>query len=667
MSFNTQQDDSFISNSNKTDNQIDNQVDNYNTTQRQFTFTHNEKSASDMNEISNPFLNNNSNNISNPFTKSTVLQNPFKRDSIKDSQSEVILNNPFALTNKITSNNSISYSTYNPFLPKNEEKKQSENIEKDKVRSNPFAIMKSNNINTNSSDINTRNAQINYSNVKKQITDLCKNSKKSKDKLSLLKIKNLNSKEEQKDFPSSILNSNIKTKIFSIFNSSMLKYQDLLAKEIKEKINNIDNIETTKDRVNEDSENTNNLNTTKDNENDNRDKNNKLINSYIYQYNNLKYTDTKSVNDKKSNILDSQISIQSNPILKTTFYFGETLEYQESEILEYKDLRYPFNYNQNGILEKTICGFLNRHGGFLFIGITDSNFVRGVLLQNKDIDNCRNHILNLTTKFYPKVKRDLILVDVFDMFNLINKQKISNLYIIKVTVKQGNPRKLYSVDDLHCYKSFIRIQAQTSMLTPLDIEEEIIKRKMVNEDEEKKYLERVNDSNNRIRVIDSNLLINNTKKAIFERLKEEYSSDESDSDAYISDSDSSFDDYEPDDDDHYDNNYSWGKKGKTIMKKKKNKIKPVLNEDEYKNKQWDKFKEVVKTINSEKNVNKIRNCEDIIDLLCIKNNIPRKFENYKNNYHNTYMPNNNNNNNNKRYYSKSKSYFNKNNNNYNQY
>lgn len=53
------------------------------------------------------------------------------------------------------------------------------------------------------------------------------------------------------------------------------------------------------------------------------------------------------------------------------FYKDEVLDESESLTLEYKDYGYPWSQPLCHTIKKTICGFLNRNGGILLIGITE--------------------------------------------------------------------------------------------------------------------------------------------------------------------------------------------------------------------------------------------------------------------------------------------------------
>ena len=202
--------------------------------------------------------------------------------------------------------------------------------------------------------------------------------------------------------------------------------------------------------------------------------------------------------------INSKVNVYLNPVIIQKFYYKQVVDSNESEIIEYKRYSWPFKDELNKVLTKTICGFINRNGGYLFIGISDDKVIEGIYLTNKELDDCKNYILNLTTKFYPKCKKDLLLIFDYPVYNTLG-DKIKDLYILKIVIKKGKPNKLYSVEE-NCYRSFIRIQGHTSALSCVEVEEEIKRRAHLDENE---FQEQMAINGNFFRESNSSFLNNN--------------------------------------------------------------------------------------------------------------------------------------------------------------
>ena len=183
---------------------------------------------------------------------------------------------------------------------------------------------------------------------------------------------------------------------------------------------------------------------------------------------------------------------------KDKFIYNEIIVDDESSTLEYKRYNYPFSELNTQILKQTINAFINFKGGHIYIGISDYKEVKGILLNDKDKDNCGMHITGLIRKFYPDglydnirvefkdVKRNKCKIRYCDNDN-INKNELiyssfleKKLYIVKIIINRGNKNKLYSLDNNY-FQSYIRLGASNIRLKTREIYEEIVKRSKYNE------------------------------------------------------------------------------------------------------------------------------------------------------------------------------------------
>ena len=170
------------------------------------------------------------------------------------------------------------------------------------------------------------------------------------------------------------------------------------------------------------------------------------------------------------------------------FYKGELLIAEEDETIEYKNYKMPLDFkydtsvgndkHTNEIifqLKKQICGFLNRKGGRIYIGINDSKIVIGNHLNSKDRDKTRNELTNLTSDFFPKCRTEKIRVVYVPVRNKLTDRHINNLYIIKIIIKQGEVNRLYSTTS-RGFRSFMRLPGQCVELSAEEIEKNLVTR-----------------------------------------------------------------------------------------------------------------------------------------------------------------------------------------------
>lgn len=179
----------------------------------------------------------------------------------------------------------------------------------------------------------------------------------------------------------------------------------------------------------------------------------------------------------------------TDPKFRLYFYKGEKLHAEEDETIEYKNYKLPFDirYETNSAgdkhtqelidqLKKQYCGFLNKKGGRIYIGVNDAKVVLGIRLNSKEKDKIRNDLTNLTSDFYPKCRLDKIRIVYIPVRCISTDKYIPSLYVVKIIIKQGDTDRLYSVNS-RGFKSFMRLQGQCVELTSEEIEKNITSRK----------------------------------------------------------------------------------------------------------------------------------------------------------------------------------------------
>ena len=143
---------------------------------------------------------------------------------------------------------------------------------------------------------------------------------------------------------------------------------------------------------------------------------------------------------------------------------------------EFKNYYLPFRKEQADELKRQFCGFLNAEGGRIYIGINDDRIVKGISLNEKEMDILGNELVNYTYNFYPSLRlENKIRIDFIPIKDKKNKI-IQGLFVIKIIVKQGDTKKLYSLNKDNCYISSMRLKGQVANLTTDEIYKEIIKR-----------------------------------------------------------------------------------------------------------------------------------------------------------------------------------------------
>jgi hypothetical protein len=173
---------------------------------------------------------------------------------------------------------------------------------------------------------------------------------------------------------------------------------------------------------------------------------------------------------------NNEISKKLDPRYRTFFIKDEKLLHEENEMIEYKNYQ-TFPILDDILIEalkKVICGFLNQKGGRLYIGVNDDKEVMGLYLTDKNQDVSKNFIQNLTAHFYPKCRTEKIGIHLVPIKDDCGDY-ITNLFVVKVIVRQGDTNKLYSMTD-KLYHSTIRLNGLVQTLYCEEIVKEIFKR-----------------------------------------------------------------------------------------------------------------------------------------------------------------------------------------------
>lgn len=164
------------------------------------------------------------------------------------------------------------------------------------------------------------------------------------------------------------------------------------------------------------------------------------------------------------------------PQFRKSFILGERLVEDESIRTEYKEYSVPFGEIVEKTLKKTIGAFLNRRGGRIYIGVSDAKVVKGIYLKFKERDMLRLQIQNMLKVFEPKViNLERVSIVEVPVRHPKNQEIIPGCFVLKIIIRQGDPSKLYSVNNLS-YESYIRNHGQNTLLTAHEIAEYILKR-----------------------------------------------------------------------------------------------------------------------------------------------------------------------------------------------
>ena len=239
---------------------------------------------------------------------------------------------------------------------------------------------------------------------------------------------------------------------------------------------------------------------------------NQFIN--IFKTNNI----FKMKNIYKNNIImNEEINKVKNIPLKDRefLYKDEELIDEENEYTEFKQYSYPFSQEKIDEIKRQYCGFLNSHGGRIYIGINDFRIVKGINLDRKAYESIKNDLINYSKDFYPTCKIDKINVYFLTLKHSKTNKVMSDLYVIKIIVMPGEPYNLYSINNKGGYISALRLPGQCINLTGEEILTELMKRTNLLKQKN------INNKNE----------INDTKKNEFEEFDEEINEDDKESDS----------------------------------------------------------------------------------------------------------------------------------------
>ena len=185
-----------------------------------------------------------------------------------------------------------------------------------------------------------------------------------------------------------------------------------------------------------------------------------------------------NINNTKNGLtVDELNKLKETPLKEREYLFkDEDLNDEEDEYTEFKYYSYPFNQEKIDELKRQYCGFLNSHGGRIYIGINDLKIVKGLYLDNKQRDTIKKELLGYTSDFYPKCKTNAITVYFIPIKDMKTQQIINCRYVIKIIVMPGEPHELYSLNNKDGFISTLRLPGQCINLTAEEIYTEIMKR-----------------------------------------------------------------------------------------------------------------------------------------------------------------------------------------------
>ena len=215
---------------------------------------------------------------------------------------------------------------------------------------------------------------------------------------------------------------------------------------------------------------------------------NNFFNIFNIIKNNINNNDISSKNQEELN------RVREIPLKDREFFYkDEELKEGEDEFIEFKNYSYPFSQDKIDELKRQYCGFLNSHGGRIYLGINDSRIVKGIILDYKSRDTIRNELINYTYDFYPKCRINNINIYFIPIKSIESKKPINNLFVIQIIVLPGEPYNLYSLTNKGGFISALRLPGQCINLTAEEIHSEIMKR---GELQKAKYIQQYKEERN---------------------------------------------------------------------------------------------------------------------------------------------------------------------------
>ena len=199
--------------------------------------------------------------------------------------------------------------------------------------------------------------------------------------------------------------------------------------------------------------------------------------NYLFFVNNMQINNNNINNFRNGLNTDEINKLKEIPLKDRVYlYSEEDLNDEEDEYTEFKNYTLPFSPEIIYELKRQYCGFLNSHGGRIYIGINDLRKVKGLDLDNTQRDTIRKELVNYLNDFYPECRTNKINVYFIPIKSKQTNQIINHLYVIKIIIMPGEPYHLYSLSNKGGFISTLRLPGQCINLTAEEIYTEIIKR-----------------------------------------------------------------------------------------------------------------------------------------------------------------------------------------------
>ena len=199
--------------------------------------------------------------------------------------------------------------------------------------------------------------------------------------------------------------------------------------------------------------------------------------NYLFFVNNIQINNNNINNFRNGLNADEINKLKEIPLKDRVYlYSEEDLNDEEDEYTEFKNYTLPFSPEIIYELKRQYCGFLNSHGGRIYIGINDLRIVKGLNLDNTQRDTIRKELVNYINDFYPECRTNKINVYFIPIKSKQTNQIINHLYVIKIIIMPGEPYHLYSLSNKGGFISTLRLPGQCINLTAEEIYTEIIKR-----------------------------------------------------------------------------------------------------------------------------------------------------------------------------------------------
>jgi len=144
------------------------------------------------------------------------------------------------------------------------------------------------------------------------------------------------------------------------------------------------------------------------------------------------------------------------------YVYDQTVDIIEDHHHEFKNLKLNLE-----TVTKYICGFLNSKGGTLYFGINDSGVIKGIEVNDKQIQSFSRKLRSALTKFKPPVlSEEEVKIDYVPVVK--RNAKVLNTYIVEIQIVKENSNELYFNNHKECY---IKRSASINQLKNKDIKE----------------------------------------------------------------------------------------------------------------------------------------------------------------------------------------------------